>query len=121
MSDRVRARVSVLLIRAARRLLRLRPATDREGPCVYCGERVCQGADHAEDCPSSTGVFPVRLEEMWPAGPARCDHCGTLLWPGDTYSHIDRGEGNPMGVGPDLPIYEVACTGCALLAEIEAS
>ncbi len=114
--DRIRAQLAVLCIDLARVLLGMRgPASGGFDTCIYCKAPGCESgeAEHKLDCPSVTGVFPVRLQEMWPAGPAQCDRCNTKLWPGDSYSHIEV-EGGPV------PVFEVACTGCAVLAEVEA-
>jgi hypothetical protein len=41
-----------------------------ERPCAYCGaEYDAGGFDHAEDCPSNIGLFPVREEDV------RCPGC----------------------------------------------
>jgi hypothetical protein len=116
-SLRLRDRLGVALAKWSRWLLEVPRFADDpfEGGCVYCGID-CNGTgnEHAADCPSSTGIYPVRRSELWPYGPACCDRCSAVLWPGDTYSHIglDDFEG--------IAVYEVACTGCALLAELEA-
>lgn len=114
--DKVRAVVGVALIRAGRAALKLAPTASGDfDTCVYCKAPGCEDgtAEHAPDCPSVTGVFPVTLQEMWPAGPAVCEGCGTVLWPGDKYSHIAL---------RDAPaVFQLACTGCALLAEVEAA
>ncbi|HYJ20830.1 MAG TPA: hypothetical protein VEW07_02260 [Solirubrobacterales bacterium] len=121
MSDRLRAKLAMHLVAAARRLLQM-STTGHDGDyskCIYCGATGCDTAtaEHAPDCPTQTGVFAVTLQEMWPAGPPMCDRCDTTLWPGDTYSHIRV----PSDAGETFPVYEVSCTGCALLAEIEAA
>jgi hypothetical protein len=116
-SDKLRAKLALRLISIARRLLRM-PTGGHDGNydiCIYCKAGGCEDgtAEHRADCPSVPGVWPVTLQEMWPAGPAQCEGCGTTLWPGDQYSHIVLSEAPP--------IFQVACTGCALLAEVEAT
>lgn len=116
-SDKIRAQTALSLIELARRLLKLpRAASGDFDTCIYCEAPGCEtgNVEHKPDCPSITGVFPVRLQDMWPGGPARCAHCETILWPGDSYSHIQL-------EGGSIPVAEIACTGCALLAGVEAS
>lgn len=99
------------LIRLARRLLAMpRRVSGDFDTCFYCRAPGCESgtAEHAPDCPSSTGVFVVTLQDLWPGGPSQCgiDGCDTTLWPGDSYSYI---EGN-VGL--------VACLGCAARHEL---
>lgn len=107
--ERLRARIACVLLGVAKRLLGIKPSADIDAPCVYCNRNP---DDHAVECPFLTGVYPVELHEMWPYGPALCDRCGVTLWPGDSYSHILVEDG-------PVPIHEITCTGCALLAEIQ--
>lgn len=114
--DKLRAQVAVRLIDTGRYLLRLRGGElidfDR---CIHCNAPGCESGEveHRPDCPSVTGVYPVRLKDMWPGG-MFCGRCQTPLWPGDQYSHIPL---TPEGAA--VPVVEVACTGCALLALAE--
>jgi hypothetical protein len=113
----VRAVAGVALIKAGRFLLKM-PATASGDfdTCIYCKATGCENgsAEHRADCPVVTGIHPVQLRDMWPGGPAKCEGCDTLLWPGDHYSCITLQDG-------PTPILQVACTGCALLAEVEAA
>lgn len=111
----LRSRLGYRAIRLANRLLQLKPSDGPDGPCLYCGVEgdSLGGYDHAADCPLTTGVFPVELKDMWPDGPAKCEGCDVLLWPGDTYSLIPF-DGMLQGVLGGT----VACSGCALLAQI---
>jgi hypothetical protein len=116
-SDKLRAWAAIRLIGLGRWLLKLPPAASGDfDTCIYCKASGCETgtAGHKPDCPRVTGVYPVRLQEMWPAGPATCERCGTTLWPGDSYGHVAISDGH-------IPVVEIACTGCALLAEVEAS
>jgi hypothetical protein len=41
--------------------------------CVFCGvECVTSDVEHLPSCPSVTGLYPVRLEDLGPT----CTHCG---------------------------------------------
>lgn len=82
--------------------------------CVHCGVDI-EEDDHPEDCPSVTGVYPVTPRDCWPAG-MLCDRCDTEFWPGDFYSLIQVGSEYDQATSP--PVYEVACTGCAVLAGV---
>lgn len=88
--------------------------------CVFCGTDGCaMGTDvHAEDCPSTTGVFPVHKQDLGPECPhcgkgfrehdfgcCRCDHTFSL---GEQYHHIRIED-----TGESFPGYEVVCAGCA--------
>lgn len=111
----LRARLAVALIRGGQRLLGIEASDGDFSTCVYCGTKGCDTgeAEHASDCPLETGIFPVALKDMWPGGPAVCESCKAVLWPGAMYSVIPFSrelEGVPGGV--------VACTGCALLAQV---
>lgn len=116
MIGRFRAKLAVRLLAVARELLQVKPSDGDFDTCVYCKTPGCESEDatHARDCPAVTGVFPVTLRDLWPYGPAICDRCSSGLWPGDSYSYITLEDG-------PVPIVEVACTGCALLAEVEAA
>lgn len=118
MSDRLRAKIAVRVLDVAQALLGgVKPHNGDFDTCVYCEATGCESgdADHAEDCPIVTGIFPVTLRDMWPNGPAQCSTCHTLLWPGDTYSTIPQ---EPIG---GIPVGLVACTGCAILGQLETA
>jgi hypothetical protein len=108
---KLRAKLALRLIGWARALLKM-PATanDDWDTCALCGVSGCEdgSAEHKPDCPSVTGVYIVTLQEMWPGGPARCEGCGTTLWPGYSYSHIS--------LAPDVG--QVACLGCVAAHEL---
>lgn len=82
--------------------------------CVFCGAPGCATgtAEHAEDCPSETGLYPVTERDLRPIcphcgksmdGPPGCCQCHTVLNIGDYYVHREIHEG----------VYEVLCVGCA--------
>ena len=87
--------------------------------CVYC-EADCyeDETQHAEDCPTNTGVFPVRRQDLaphcpecgWNAG-MLCMDCEQPLEIGDFYMHreVVAGDGESMATAP---VYEVICVGC---------
>lgn len=91
--------------------------------CIYC-EADCyeDEPEHAADCPSTTGVYPVRLEDLGPPCPHcgeptlgfGCVDCGAQLQPGDHYMHRILTEGDSSL--PDMEgasLSEVICVGCA--------
>jgi hypothetical protein len=54
-------------------------------------------ADHDQDCPSNTGIYPVQIEdvtckcpcgEVSHEGGLRCGECSVELKVGDFYSHL---------------------------------
>ena len=98
--------------------------------CIYCGvdcypdgevdiwAPVDEAVEHADGCPSTTGVFPVREKD---AGPS-CPHCGERpygemlcadchqpLRVGDLYTHRAFGDGGL-----------VICLGCSARDELLA-
>lgn len=90
------------------------PAT---APCVYCGRDVMPptSASHADDCPSNTGLYPVRLEDVQKRCLCgehvcdiglRCGECSGELKVGDHYAHLPiPGHGAWIG--------EIVCLMCA--------
>lgn len=79
--------------------------------CVYCrADCWVDEPEHALDCPSSTGVYPVRAEDVkYCDGAMLCGQCSAELAVGDTYHHSllsDEDESGP-------PVYLVVCAGCA--------
>lgn len=67
-------------------------------PCVYCGQDVMppMNLPHAEDCPSNTGIYPVRPEDVacrCPCGAVShdaglvCGQCQSVLDVGDHFAH----------------------------------
>lgn len=115
-ADRLRARLALRLIGWARSLLRLsKGGIDPDwDTCTHCGATGCESGtvEHAPDCPLATGVHVATLQDMWPFGPAVCQGCDTVLWPGSHYSHIARGEIE------GIPVGEVACLGCVAQKEL---
>lgn len=97
--------------------------------CVFCGAD-CKpngidedpNAEHAADCPTSTGVYPIREQDFGPkcchcgkgafAGPV-CMDCKEPLEMGDFYMHreIEAGDSILPGVA-GAAVYEVICIGC---------
>lgn len=82
--------------------------------CVYCGVD-CDLPEPVHDpaCPSVTGLFPVRPEDLG----AECVHCGKRT-PGFVCSGCEV----PFEVGDfycqvkiedgPIPVYELVCIGC---------
>jgi len=108
---KLRAKLALRLIGWARALLKMPAnASGDFDTCGYCKATGCETgtAEHAPDCPLVTGVHVITLQEMWPGGPAICEGCGTTLWPGDSYSHIE--------IAPNVG--QVACLGCVAAHEL---
>ncbi len=87
--------------------------------CIYC-EADCYEEDpeHTDDCPSTTGVFPVTKRmlvsinaegELEHSG-MNCMDCKDSFGVGDHYTHRHAG-GN---------VYDAICLGCAALATVGA-
>jgi hypothetical protein len=92
--------------------------------CVFCGADChADEPDHAAECPSTTGVFPVREEDFGPKcvhcgkgafGPMHCMDCGSELGLGDHYMHREIDPGDPLlGGAAGASISEIICVGCA--------
>lgn len=88
--------------------------------CVHCGTDCIDfpglEPDHADHCPSVTGLWPVREEEQMPCPhcgePTRemsCMDCGADLKPGNFYVLRDSSTGS-VSVRPHIG--EVICVGC---------
>ena len=100
---------------------------DRYRWCVFCGADCWVSPEfqsHADDCPSVTGVFPVRGEELGglcescgepsrSMGCCRCDHTFSL---GEHYHRLRIPD-----TDDSMPGYEVVCAGCAAHAELSGS
>ena len=88
--------------------------------CVYCdADCYMPEPEHAEGCPSSTGVFPVREDDVLCHGckktylGMRCSDCETEFKVGEHYTHRQVGEAPSLMGGEDCPVYELVCLGCA--------
>jgi hypothetical protein len=88
--------------------------------CVFCGADCnLPEPDHADDCPSVTGLYPVIERDLMCPGCGEtyegmlCSECEEPFKIGDHYTHRQIGEGNPIPDGPPCPIYEPICLGCA--------
>jgi hypothetical protein len=87
--------------------------------CVFC-DADCHEDDpeHADDCPSITGIFPVRLHKHCDSctcnGTIRCMDCGAELKVGDFYMHREIEGTDFMAVSPfaGAAVSEVICMGC---------
>lgn len=79
------------------------PLDDKYRWCIYCGcDCWPDDADHASDCPQTTGIYPVTPEDI---GTQCCD-CGAEFQEGDTYALQPSDVDN---------FYCVVCAGCAVL------
>jgi hypothetical protein len=101
--------------------------SDDEDPyrfCVFCNADCYEDdAEHAADCPSVTGVFPVREQDFGPTcvhcgkgafGGMRCSDCGAALRLGDHYMHREVEPGDPSVPGiAGASVQMVICVGCA--------
>jgi predicted RNA-binding Zn-ribbon protein involved in translation (DUF1610 family) len=97
--------------------------------CIYCGVDcypdgevdvwATHEVEHADDCPSTTGVFPVREEDAGPPcphcgeridGEMLCSDCDQPLRVGDHYTHRALGDNGGL----------VICLGCSARDELLA-
>jgi hypothetical protein len=71
---------------------------------------------HATDCPMTTRVYPVEVDDLWPDGLA-CIECGEAFQLGEFYTTIEN-------VSAEFPfvsvaeVYAVVCLGCAAGVEV---
>lgn len=97
--------------------------------CVFCGADCHEDEPaHRDDCPSVTGVWPVREEDFGPKcvhcgqgafGGMRCMDCGSDLKMGDHYMHRETDPGDPHDPGlGGASISEVICIGCKAKDEL---
>lgn len=94
--------------------------------CVYC-DADCDAdePEHAEDCPSRTGVFTVDAAMIGPecphcgerAGhPPICTDCAATLNVGDRYMLREIEPGDQLVPGVEgASVNEVVCVGCAAI------
>lgn len=106
------------------------PEIDPYRFCGYCradckpnGIDEDPDVEHAIDCPSNTGVYPVTEQDFGPkchhcgkgafAGPV-CMDCKQPLELGDHYMHREIVAADPDAAHPwaGAPVYEVICVGC---------
>lgn len=97
----------------------------REQPCVYCNQDVMPpiSADHADDCPSNTGIFPVLERDVkckCPCGQVShegglmCGICQAELKVGDSYAHQAISPGDPhLGRIAGAAVGLIVCLFCA--------
>jgi hypothetical protein len=97
--------------------------------CIYC-EADCDEEDpeHAVDCPSTTGVFPVTKRmlvsindegELEHSG-MNCMDCEDSFAAGDHYTHRHVGRGALAPGMAEADVYEVICLGCAAMEALAA-
>ena len=115
--------------------------------CIYCAADCYEeDPEHADDCPSTTGVFPVTKRmlvsisaegELEHSG-MRCMDCEDSFAAGDHYTHRHVGRGAlAFGIDEDASpadiltaalapgmeeadVYEIICLGCAALEALAA-
>lgn len=93
------------------------PDADGRDPfrwCIYCGSDCEEGeTDHAPDCPSNTGLYPVSAQDLGMRGPRDpyahglcCAECGSELRVGDyrTHQRTERDD-----------VFVTVCVGCQIL------
>lgn len=77
--------------------------------CIYCGaDCYLEEPPHHESCPMSTGLFPVREEDLTPHG-MRCIDCNQVFQIGDVY--VQRPTENDA-------VVECVCIGCGLTSMV---
>ena len=79
--------------------------------CVHCNAD-CYDDDpeHAEDCPASTGVWPVREKDLLPC--SNCGHPHNQMFCMDCREELKAGD-RYMHRQVDDDVYEIICVGCA--------
>lgn len=81
--------------------------------CVYCMADCSEGdPEHAADCPSTTGLFPVTGADLGIRGPddpyahgMTCMDCGAEFKVGDFYAQRQV----------ESHLFEIVCVGCSVL------
>jgi hypothetical protein len=91
--------------------------------CVFCdADCDVDEADHADDCPSSTGIYPVEVHKHCETcscdGTTFCCDCGAELRVGDFYMHREIEAEGPLPGLAGAAVYEVICIGCKAKDEI---
>lgn len=86
--------------------------------CIFCGAWGCETetAEHAKDCPFSTGLWPVTGDPNEEPGGIHCCECHEEIAPGDCYVHTRTedsalGRGHYMGVRVQGVVH-LDCLGC---------
>lgn len=89
--------------------------------CVYCGTSGCLDgtAEHATDCPFSTGVYIVNEADLTACG-CLCSKCAVQMACGICSIEINLGEAYTTIPDVDIdisdePIALLVCLGCAVL------
>lgn len=87
--------------------------------CVFCGADChIENVEHSAECPSVTGVYPVRVEKHCPSctcdGTIFCCRCDAELKIGDHYMlhELEPGDASIPGI-EGASVSEVICVGCA--------
>jgi hypothetical protein len=86
-----------------------------DGPCVFCGAECVAGEwYHAAECPSVTGLFPVREGDLKPYGMVCCECEGPFVV-GDFYVHRTIDPGSEQEGLAGAAVVDVVCIGCGLV------
>lgn len=108
----------------------MKPTTeDREREpfrwCIFCDADCDFGelVEHAPECPSSTGIYPVRVHKHCETcscdGAIQCMDCGAELVVGDFYMHRTIVDADPLLPGAaGASVREVICIGCKAKDEL---
>jgi predicted RNA-binding Zn-ribbon protein involved in translation (DUF1610 family) len=89
--------------------------------CVYCNaDCAVDESQHSGDCPTVTGLWPVRKEDLGLECPRcgyqhgmRCMDCEAEFKIGDFYIHRELDPGDPHLPGVEgAAIHEIICVGC---------
>ena len=101
---------------------------DRFRYCVWCKVDCYEDEpEHADDCPQTTGLRPVREEDLGPTcahcgkpslGGIRCMDCGEEIKVGEFY--VLRNVDDRDEVGGNPFVGEVICVGCGANTVIES-
>lgn len=86
--------------------------------CVYCGTDCWpepENRQHAADCPTTTGIYPVRDQDRLPDGSlGACTACGAPFVVGDFYAHISDETGAVVNNPAEDSTSWVACLPCGV-------
>lgn len=88
--------------------------------CVYCAATGCEDgtAEHARNCPSVTGVYPVDEDDL--RMEMCCMRCGDEFQEGDSYALLTGEERHLDMVPPGVEkanVYLTVCLSCKVLVD----
>lgn len=101
--------------------------------CAFCGvdcyadppeaQIYADDVEHAPDCPSVTGLFPVREDDVYQPGPP-CDNCGHRNYIGmncaECNAEINVGDHYMLQKTEHDNVFVIVCPGCGILTPTRA-